>query len=143
MAQNLVSQAEQQLLAYNSNDQSESKPSLSEQLAAYGESLSLQREVAAGMYKGRKVSGTSAGGSRAAYTWEKLGRDGNRTVLTQSEAPSTQFAGVHEARSAPLRTVGSQRPFQQGQLDVRRPPAPSLRQDASRKRSYLPRLAYG
>jgi hypothetical protein len=109
MADELVKQAESRLLSFNS-DRSASKPSLSEQLAAYSDTLNLQREV-----KRREKA-------RKSYTWEKLDKDGHRTPIPPSEG--LPAAGSKAGRAS--------RPsaFQQGVLDVRRDPPPKLRQEA-------------
>ena len=108
MADALVKQAEKSLFNYNS-DHSSRKRSLSEQLAAYSDTLSLQREV-------NQRTQTA----RQAYVWEKLERDGGRTPIEMQEPKS----------SSQSKEKHKKEPFQQGVLDVRRDPPVKLRQEA-------------
>jgi hypothetical protein len=109
MADDMVKQAEKRLLSYSSNRSSQT---LSEQLAAYSDTLKLQREV------NRSQKG------RPSYTWEKLERDGGRTPIQISEGQPR--GGGHHSKTP------SSSAFQQGVLDNRREPPPKLRQEAAK-----------
>ncbi|KAK4702907.1 hypothetical protein P7C70_g3313, partial [Phenoliferia sp. Uapishka_3] len=80
-----VRRAEQDLLAF---DLKSDERSLSQQLAAYGQSLSLERKLKAS---------EAASGSKA-YVWETLGKDGKRVVTPVSNGGQE---GYH-VTSAPI-----------------------------------------
>jgi hypothetical protein len=119
LAHSLVQKAQQDLLAY---DPSNASSSLSEQLAALGEKLSIEREVKAAAERSKHGHATAA---PTPYVWEKLGKDGTRTPVQRSERRTATPVGLGLHR-------GPGHAFQQGSLDRRRPSAPTLRQDYKR-----------
>lgn len=93
-ARSRVKQAEQQLLLYKPSDVSSdgtgSRLSLSQQLAAYGQNLSLERKLKASEEAKSKVSGDVTG---AAYQWETIGKDGKRVVTPVTAGEKTAKIG--------------------------------------------------
>jgi len=116
MASFMVKEAESRLLSFNAASPS-TQLSLSEQLAAYSDTLSLERELV-------NKPGRLQAGPRG-YTFERLERGGGRTPIEVGEG---------QPRPGMLKnSLRGQRPFQQGVLDARRQPAPLLRQDINSK----------
>lgn len=72
-----VKKAERDLLNFNLSDANGRKMSLSDSLAAYGDSLNLE-DAARALEAKRKKGSESAS---PAYTWETLSKDGSRTTV--------------------------------------------------------------
>lgn len=119
LAHSMVREAEQQLLTYDSKDP-EAKQTLAQQLAAYSERLSLEREVNAKAKAGKSREGKKAKPkppalapiSSGPYVWEKLSKDGVRTPLARQETDPMLDVVTPDTRAK------NSRPFQQGTLDV-------------------------
>lgn len=130
IAHSLVREAQQSLLQYDSRDAA-SQPSLSQQLAAYGDRITLEEEV-----NKRRLApappGAAPQSARAQkYQWERLDQFGNHMPLPQSS--SDNYAGASR-QNQPRRAD----PYQQGNLDVRRPEAPTLRRPQPSSELYRP-----
>ena len=90
-----VRKAEQTLLAFGAGG----AMTLSQQLAAYGQSLSVERKL--------KAQEASSGGSK--YVWETLGKDGKRVVTPSSNGGHEADVGSNGMPSSePTRSVTTQ-----------------------------------
>lgn len=118
MAHSMVVKAEQDLLRFRP---SEHGSTLSEQLAAYGASLEIEREVTR-QHRMREKQ-RRGGGTRSAvepYFYERLDKDGTRTRVNRGGDEGAGGSGARPPRA-----------WKQGTLDRRRPSVPDLRQDLS------------
>lgn len=118
IAHSLVREAQQSLLQYDSREPA-GQPSLSQQLAAYGDRITLEEEI-----NKRRLAPAPPGAAPQSiraqkYQWERLDQYGNHMPLPQPSADNHAGTGRPNARRAD--------PYQQGNLDVRRPEAPTLR----------------
>lgn len=118
-AHSLVKEAERSLRLYNAHAGA-SQPSLSEQLASYGDKVSLEREI---NRRERNKLDVPPDMHQRKFVWERLDQDGHHSLLTPSEGEGRT---VSSSGSKPT-SIRRLDPYQQGNLDVRRPEAPSLR----------------
>jgi hypothetical protein len=136
LASSMVQQAQKQLLAYDpTQSDASSQPSLSEQLAAYGQTLAVERQVKRAAAAQQQQHGVRqadhrhslGAGTPVGYSYEKLAKDGSRTPVARTERLR---AATPSGLGLGYRASGSS--YQQGPLDRRRPSAPTLRQDHKR-----------
>lgn len=126
-AHSLVREAERSLLQYNPQEAA-SQLSLSEQLAIYGDRVNLEREVnqrerqKMTLQHGRHSHHHHGREPRERkFVWEKLDNNGHHSPLALADGEGRSI------RSKPSSTFRRPDPYQQGNLDVRRPEAPSIR----------------
>ncbi|KAL8287074.1 hypothetical protein RQP46_004080 [Phenoliferia psychrophenolica] len=125
-----VKKAERDLLQYKAGGAS-STLSLSQQLAAYGQSLSIERKLKA-------QEADPAGSASSKYVWETLGKDGKRVVEAPSRGSSTLKVPKHsdvptwlaipsQDRLVPPSSPSGRRSVSPSHSHTSAPPTPSTR----------------
>lgn len=124
LAHSMVREAEQSLLSFGARKGG--SQSLAQHLAAYGDRVALEKEV--NRRERQKLSPASSStrhpSTERKFTWERLDGHGNHSPLAQNQGTTLSLNN----KSLPGRRL---EPYQQGNLDVRRPEAPSLKRPDS------------